>query len=248
MQPSENPTSEILKGLDLTVNAGEVHAIMGPSGSGKSTFASAVMGSRRYEVVSGAVHFMGDDVTDWPTDERAKAGIFLGFQRPQEIPAVSVIQFLHQALSARKGIDLSVAELRLATMGWMKRLGMDSSFIDRRLNEGFSADEKQRNEMLQMAILGPEIAILDATDSGINIDIDMKGLAAPGIREVRVDNPNMGVVLITNDLRLVDEVTSDHIHIHILIDGRIVASGGRELAAQLERDGDNAFRNMSIGV
>ena len=239
MQPSENPTSEILKGLDLTVNAGEVHAIMGPSGSGKSTFASAVMGSRRYEVVSGAVHFMGDDVTDWPTDERAKAGMFLGFQRPQEIPGVSVIQFLQQALSTRKGIDLSVAQLRLATMGWMKRLGMDSSFIDRRLNEGFSAGEKQHNEMLQLAILEPEIAILDETDSGI---------AAQGIREVRVDNPNIGVVLITNDLRLVDEVTFDHIHIHILINGRIVASGGRELTAQLERDGDNAFRNMSIGV
>ena len=246
MQPSENPTSEILAGLDLTVNAGEVHAIMGPSGSGKSTFASAVMGSRKYEVVSGAVHFMGDNVTDWPTDERAKAGMFLGFQRPQEIPGVSVILFLHQALSGRKGIDLSVAELRLATMGWMQRLGMDSSFIDRRLNEGFSADEKQRNEILQMAILEPEIAILDATDSGINIDVT--GLATPGIREVRVDNPNMGVVLITNDLRLVDEVTSDHIHIHILIDGRIVASGGRELTAQLDSDGDNAFRNMSIGV
>ena len=246
MQPSENPTSEILAGLDLTVNAGEVHAIMGPSGSGKSTFASAVMGSRKYEVVSGAVHFMGDNVTDWPTDERAKAGMFLGFQRPQEIPGVSVIQFLHQALSGRKGIDLSVAELRLATMGWMQRLGMDSSFIDRRLNEGFSADEKQRNEILQMAILEPEIAILDATDSGINIDVT--GLATPGIREVRVDNPSMGVVLITNDLRLVDEVTSDHIHIHILIDGRIVASGGRELTAQLDSDGDNAFRNMSIGV
>tara|TARA_B110000483_G_scaffold220259_1_gene275153 strand:- start:1383 stop:2135 length:753 start_codon:yes stop_codon:yes gene_type:complete len=250
VQPSENPSGEILEGLDLTVNAGEVHAIMGPSGSGTSTLANTIMGSSRYEVVSGSIHFMGDDVTDWPTDERAKAGMFLGFQRPQAIPGVSVIQFLHQALAARKGIDLSVAELRLVTVGWMRRLGVDSSFIDRQLNEGFSADEKQRHEMLQMAILEPEIAILDETESGIDIDIDIdiKAIAAQGIREARVDNPNMGVVLITNDLRLVDAVTSDDIHIHILIDGRIVASGGRDLAAQLEKNGDNALRTLSIGV
>lgn len=244
MQPAENPTGEILKGLDLTVNAGEVHAIMGPSGSGKSTLASTLMGSGEYEVVSGSIRFMGDDVTDWPTNERAKAGMFLGFQHPQEIPGVSVIQFLHQALSARKGMDLSVPELRLATMGWMQRLGMDSSFIDRRLNEGFSADEKKRNEMLQMAILEPEIAILDETNSGL--DIDALRIAAQGIREVRVDNPDMGVVLITNDQRLVDEVTPDHVH--ILVDGRIAASGGMELAKQLKKDGDNAFRTANIGV
>ncbi|MGZ0191912.1 MAG: Fe-S cluster assembly ATPase SufC, partial [Acidimicrobiales bacterium] len=170
------------------------------------------------------------------------------FQRPQVIPGVSVIQFLHQALAARKGIDLSVAELRLVTVGWMRRLGVDSSFIDRQLNEGFSADEKQRHEMLQMAILEPEIAILDETESGIDIDIDIKAIAAQGIREARVDNPNMGLILITNDLRLVDAVTSDDIHIHILIDGRIVASGGRDLAAQLEKNSDNALRTLSIGV
>ncbi len=169
------------------------------------------------------------------------------FQRPQAIPGVSVIQFLHQALAARKGIDLSVAELRLVTVGWMRRLGVDSSFIDRQLNEGFSADEKQRHEMLQMAILEPEMA---STGGGIDIDIDIdiKAIAAQGIREARVDNPNMGVVLITNDLRLVDAVTSDDIHIHILIDGRIVASGGRDLAAQLEKNSDNALRTLSIGV
>jgi Fe-S cluster assembly ATP-binding protein len=228
----------ILRGLDLTVNAGEVHAIMGPNGSGKSTLGSTLMGSPEYEVTAGTIEFLGDDVTEWPTDERAKAGMFLAFQYPQEIAGVSVIQFLRQAQSARKGIDLSVLELRLATMDWMKRLGMDSSFVDRYLNEGFSGGEKKRNEIMQMAILEPELAILDETDSGL--DIDALRVVAKGIREVRTDRPSMGVVLITHYQRLLDEVTPDHIH--ILVDGRIVATGGMELAEQLERDGYDAFR------
>ena len=229
---------EILRGLDLTVNAGEVHAIMGPNGSGKSTLGSTLMGSPEYEVTAGTIEFLGDDVTEWPPDERAKAGMFLAFQYPQEIAGVSVIQFLRQAQSARKGIDLSVLELRLATMDWMKRLGMDSSFVDRYLNEGFSGGEKKRNEIMQMAILEPELAILDETDSGL--DIDALRVVAQGIREVRVDRPSMGVVLITHYQRLLDEVTPDHIH--ILVDGRIVATGGMELAEQLERDGYDAFK------
>jgi len=238
VQPAENASGAILKGLNLTVNAGEVHAIMGPNGSGKSTLGSTLMGSSEYEVSSGTIEYQGDDITGWPADERAKAGMFLAFQYPQEIPGVSVIQFLRQALSARKGIDLSVLELRLATMDWMKRLGMDSSFVDRYLNEGFSGGEKKRNEIMQMAILEPEIAILDETDSGL--DIDALRIVAQGIREVRTDKPDMGVVLITHYQRLLDEVTPDYIH--ILVDGRIVASGGMELAAQLEKDGYEAFR------
>ena len=242
MRPAANDLATerppILRGLDLTVNAGEVHAIMGPNGSGKSTLGSTLMGSPEYEVTAGTIEFLGDDVTDWPTDERAKAGMFLAFQYPQEIAGVSVIQFLRQAQSARKGIDLSVLELRLATMDWMKRLGMDSSFVDRYLNEGFSGGEKKRNEIMQMAILEPELAILDETDSGL--DIDALRVVARGIREVRVDRPSMGVVLITHYQRLLDEVTPDHIH--ILVDGRIVATGGMELAEQLERDGYDAFR------
>ena len=206
---------------------------MGPNGSGKSTLGSTLLGSPEYEVTAGTITFRGDDVTDWPTDERAKAGMFLAFQYPQEIAGVSVIQFLRQALSARKGIDLSVLELRLATMDWMKRLGMDSSFVDRYLNEGFSGGEKKRNEIMQMAILEPELAILDETDSGL--DIDALRVVAQGIREVRADRPSMGVVMITHYQRLLDEVKPDHIH--ILVDGRIVASGGMELAEQLERDG-----------
>ena len=151
-KPTEGD-SEILRGFSLTVNEGEIHAIMGPNGCGKSTLANTLLASPEYEVVSGEIRFKGDDISEWPTDARAKAGIFLGFQYPQEIAGVSVIQFLRQALSARKGIDLSVLELRLAAMAWMKRLGMDSAFVDRYLNEGFSGGEKKRNEIMQMAIL-----------------------------------------------------------------------------------------------
>ncbi len=237
-QPAEGDHGEILRGLDLTVAAGEVHAIMGPNGSGKSTLGASLMGSPEYEITDGTIQFLGDDVTEWPVDERAKAGMFLAFQYPQEIAGISVIQFLRQALSARKGIDLSVLELRLATMEWMKRLGMDSGFVDRYLNEGFSGGEKKRNEIMQMAILEPELAILDETDSGL--DIDALRIVAKGIHEVREDRPEMGVVLITHYQRLLDEVTPDKVH--ILVDGRIVASGGMELAAELERDGYEAFR------
>ena len=230
---------EILKGLDIIVRSGEVHAIMGPNGCGKSTLASSLLASPEYEVTEGRILFQGDDITDWPTDVRAKAGMFLGFQYPQEIAGVSVIQFLRQALSARKGIDLSVLELRLATMDWMKRLGIDSSFVDRYLNEGFSGGEKKRNEIMQMAILEPDLAVLDETDSGL--DIDALRIVAKGIREVRADRPAMGVVLITHYQRLLDELAPDHVH--IMVDGRIVKSGGMELAEQLERDGYESFRS-----
>ena len=235
--PTEGDT-EILKGLDLTVRRGEVHAIMGPNGSGKSTLASTLLASPEYQVTAGQILFQGDDITTWPTDIRAKAGIFLAFQYPQEIAGVSVMQFLRQAASARSGIDLSVLELRLSAMEWMKRLGMDSSFVDRYLNEGFSGGEKKRNEILQMAILEPELAILDETDSGL--DIDALRTVANGIREIRSERPDLSLVLITHYQRLLDELRPDCIH--IMIDGRIVASGGMELAAQLEVDGYEAFR------
>ena len=242
-QPAEGDHGEILRGLDLAVGRGEIHAIMGPNGSGKSTLGATLMGSPEYEVTDGTIEFLGDDITDWPVDERAKAGMFLAFQYPQEIAGVSVIQFLRQALSARKGIDLSVLELRLATMEWMKRLGMDSGFVDRYLNEGFSGGEKKRNEVMQMAVLEPELAILDETDSGL--DIDALRIVAKGIHEVRDERPEMGVVLITHYQRLLDEVTPDHVH--ILVDGRIVASGGMELARELERDGYDSFKAPAGG-
>ena len=230
--------ADILKGLNITVNAGEVHAIMGPNGCGKSTLASCLLASPEYEVTSGQIFLHGDEITEWPTDVRAKAGLFLGFQYPQEIAGVSVIQFLRQALSARKGIDLSILELRLATMDWMKRLGMDSSFVDRYLNEGFSGGEKKRNEIMQMAILEPDIAVLDETDSGL--DIDALRIVAKGIRAVRADRPTMGVVLITHYQRLLDELAPDYVH--VMVDGRIVVSGGMEIAEKLEVSGYESFR------
>jgi Fe-S cluster assembly ATP-binding protein len=237
---AEGGQTEILRGLDLVVREGEVHAIMGPNGSGKSTLAATLLGTPDYEVTGGRIVFKGNDVTDWPTDVRAKAGIFLAFQYPQEIAGVSVIQFLRTALSARKGMDLSVLELRLAAMDWMKRLGMDSSFVDRYLNEGFSGGEKKRNEIMQMAILEPEVAILDETDSGL--DIDALRIVARGIQEVRRDRPTLGIVLITHYQRLLDELRPDHVH--VLVDGRIVASGGMEIAERLERQGYDAFRSV----
>jgi Fe-S cluster assembly ATP-binding protein len=235
-QPDGTRT-EILKGVDLTVGEGEVHALMGPNGSGKSTLATVLLGSPEYEVTEGSIRFRGEDITEWPPEVRGKAGIFLAFQYPQEIPGVSVLNFLRQSLSARKGIELSVLELRLAIMEWMERLEMDSSFMERYVNDGFSGGEKKRNEILQMAILEPEMAILDETDSGL--DIDALRVVATGVQEVRTDRPQLGVLAITHYQRLLTELRPDHVH--VIVDGRIVESGGPELSEQLEREGYERF-------
>ncbi len=228
---------EILKGLSLTVGEGEIHALMGPNGSGKSTLANVLLGSPEYEVTSGRILFRGDDITDWDTDVRAKAGLFLAFQYPQEIAGVSVLNFLRQALSARKGMEMSVLELRLELMEWMGRLGMDDSFLERYLNEGFSGGEKKRNEILQMAVLEPEMAILDETDSGL--DIDALKAVAGGVNEIRSERPTLGTLAITHYQRLLDHLQPDVVH--VMVDGRVVASGGMELAATLEADGYESF-------
>jgi len=236
--PEGNQASvEILKGVSLSVGEGEVHALMGPNGSGKSTLASALMGSPEYEITSGRILFRGDDITDWDTDVRAKAGIFLAFQYPQEIAGVSVLNFLRQSLSARKGMEMSVLELRLSLMEWMERLDMDESFMERYVNEGFSGGEKKRNEILQMAVLEPEFAILDETDSGL--DIDALRTVATGVQEIRKDRPALGALAITHYQRLLDHLEPDHVH--ILIDGKVVRSGGLELATVLEDDGYESF-------
>ena len=228
---ADQPDETILHGVDLTVQPGEIHAIMGPNGSGKSTLANSLLGNPDYEITEGSILLRGDDVTDWDVDVRGKAGMFLAFQYPQSIPGVSVINFLRQALSARKGIDLSVLELRLAIMEWMERLDMDPSFADRYLNEGFSGGEKKRNEILQMAILEPKLAILDETDSGL--DIDALRIVANGVNALRGEGRAM--LVITHYQRLLDYIVPDAVH--VLADGRIVRSGGKELAHELEDKG-----------
>jgi Fe-S cluster assembly ATP-binding protein len=235
--------NEILRGVSLAVPAGEVHALMGPNGSGKSTLAATLLGNPAYEVTAGRILFEGDDVTSLSTDQRAARGLFLGFQHPEEIPGVSVLNFLRQAMSARRGIDdFSVLEVRMAVIDWAKRLGMDSRFIERYLNEGFSGGEKKRNEILQMALMEPDFAVLDETDSGL--DIDALGVVARGIEEVRSARRELGILLITHYRRILEHLTPDAVH--ILLGGRIVASGGRELADRLEREGFDAFRTAEI--
>ena len=228
----------ILKGVDLSLRAGEIHALMGPNGSGKSTLANVLLGNRGFKITAGAVYYKGEDVTAWPPTDRGAAGMFLAFQHPEAIPGVSVIQFLRQALSNRTGVNLTVLELRLKVMDAMKELGMESSFADRYLNEGFSGGERKRNEILQMAVLEPDLAILDETDSGL--DIDALRTVANGVN--KLTGPERGFLIITHYQRLLDYVTPDFVH--IFLDGQIVESGGPDLAGRLEEDGYEAFRTV----
>ncbi|GIU83826.1 MAG: ABC transporter ATP-binding protein [Acidimicrobiales bacterium] len=232
---------EILRGVDLQIGCGEVHAVMGPNGSGKSTLAETIMGNPQYEVKSGRIIFKGEDITSWGPAERARAGLFLAFQYPQEIQGVSVVNFLRQALSQRTGVELSVLELRLAIMEWMERLGMDATFGDRHLNEGFSGGEKKRNEILQMAILRPDLAVLDETDSGL--DVDALSVVARGVQEVRREKPDMAVLTITHYRRLLEHLTPDRVH--VLMGGRLVASGGLDLAESIDSEGYERWRELA---
>jgi Fe-S cluster assembly ATP-binding protein len=228
---------EIVKGVDLVVNHGEVHALMGPNGCGKSTLASALAGNPEYELTGGTVKLNGDDIADWDPDVRARAGLFLAFQYPQAIPGVSVRNFLQQAVQARTGKDVSTIEIYMSLSEWMETLGMDTAFMDRFLNEGFSGGEKKRNEILQMALLEPEMAILDETDSGL--DIDALRIVADGVQTVRSKKPELGVLIITHYQRLLDHLQPDVVH--VMSEGKIVQTGGMELVATIEADGFEAF-------
>ncbi|MBI30477.1 MAG: Fe-S cluster assembly ATPase SufC [Actinobacteria bacterium] len=239
LHASAEDGTRILNGVNMTINEGEVHALMGPNGSGKSTLASVLLGSPEYSVTSGSIQFRGEEITDWSAEMRGKSGIFLAFQYPHEVAGVSVINFLRQALSARRDMQMSVLELRLSIMEWLERLNMDPSFAERYLNEGFSGGEKKRNEILQMAILEPEVAILDETDSGL--DIDALGVVADGVAKVREKNSDLGVLTITHYQRLLEYLNPDLVH--IIMDGRIVATGGNEIVEKLESSGYDSFKS-----
>lgn len=229
---------DILRGVDLLILEGELHALMGPNGSGKSTLANVLMGHPGYEVTRGKILFRGQDVTGLAPDERGRLGIFLGFQYPQEIPGVKVLNFMQTALSRRKGIDLSLLEIRLSLMEKMAMLEMDQSFMDRHLNEGFSGGEKKRNEILQMALLEPDLAVLDETDSGL--DVDALRIVGSGIRSIRESKPTMSALVITHYRRILEYLEPDRVH--VLVAGRIVESGGPELAERVDSKGFDAFR------
>jgi Fe-S cluster assembly ATP-binding protein len=222
---------QILNGVDLTVNRGEVHAIMGPNGSGKSTLANSLMGHPRYQVTGGSIVFKGEDVLALPPDERARRGIFLAFQYPTSIPGVTMVNFLRQAMKAVRGQDVPVREFREKLLSTMKMLKMDEQFARRYVNEGFSGGEKKRAEILQMGILDPDLAVMDETDSGL--DIDALRTVAEGVNALMT--PQLGVVLITHYQRLLNYIKPQFVH--ILYQGRIIESGGPELALQLEEQG-----------
>ena len=222
---------EIVKGLDLEVGTGEIHAIMGPNGSGKSTLANVLMGHPRYEVTGGSITFQGEDVFELEPDERAKLGMFLAFQYPSEVPGVSVANFLRTAVNSVREEELSAMEMYRLIQDKMKIMQMDPRFAERYLNEGFSGGEKKRNEILQMLMLDPKLAIMDETDSGL--DIDALQVVAKGVNELR--GPDFSAVIITHYQRILRYIEPDHVH--VMLDGRLVTSGGKELALDLEDKG-----------
>lgn len=239
---------EILKGLNLTIKQGEVHALMGPNGSGKSTLAYTLMGHPGYEVVGGEVVFQGEDILELAPDERSRAGLFLAFQYPVAIPGVTLANFLRTAINARRrALDpedkgIPIPEFRKLLKEKMDNLKMDHVFAGRYLNDGFSGGEKKRAEILQLATLEPKIAVLDETDSGL--DIDALRTVAEGVSALR--GPDLGVLIITHYQRILEYIKPDFVH--IMFDGRIVESGGPELALQLEDQGYDWIREKYSAV
>lgn len=238
---------EILKGVDLTVGQGEIHALMGPNGTGKSTLAYALLGHPRYNVIQGQMLFNGRDLEDMEPDERARLGLFLAFQYPVAIPGVSLANFLRSAINARLRADnpedkgVSIPKFRKMLKEKMDLLQMPHEFAGRYLNEGFSGGEKKRAEILQLATLEPEIAVLDETDSGL--DIDALRIVASGVNALA--GPELGVLIITHYQRILNYIKPDHVH--IMLDGRIVESGGADLAEHLEEHGYDWIRERHNG-
>jgi Fe-S cluster assembly ATP-binding protein len=222
---------EIVKGLNLEVGEGEIHAIMGPNGSGKSTLANVLMGHPRYEVTGGSITFQGEDIFELEPDERAKLGMFLAFQYPSEVPGVSVANFLRTAVNSVREEELSPMEMYRLLQEKMSIMQMDPKFAERYLNEGFSGGEKKRNEILQMLMLDPKLAIMDETDSGL--DIDALQVVAKGVNEMK--GPEFSAVIITHYQRILRYIEPDRVH--VMLDGRLVTSGGKELADDLEEKG-----------
>jgi len=224
---------EILKGVNLTINTNEIHAIMGPNGTGKSTLASAIMGHPKYEVTSGSVHLDGEDVLEMEVDERAQAGLFLAMQYPSEITGVTNADFLRSAINARReeGDEISIMKFIRDLDKKMEFLEMDQDMAQRYLNEGFSGGEKKRNEILQMMMIQPKFAVLDEIDSGL--DIDALKVVSNGINEMRGEG--FGCLIITHYQRLLNYITPDHVH--VMMQGKVVKSGGPELAHKLEAQG-----------
>ena len=236
---------EILRSIDLEVRAGEVHAVMGPNGSGKSTLAQVLAGHPGYVVTAGEVTYRGQDLLALPAEERARAGLFLAFQYPVEIPGVNNMYFLKAALNAlrkhRGQEELDAIEFMALVRERMKWLDMDETLLNRSVNEGFSGGEKKRNEIFQMAVLEPRLCILDETDSGL--DIDALRIVASGVNSMR--SPERAMIVVTHYQRLLNYVVPDYVH--VLIDGRIVRSGGKELAIELEEKGYGWLESLSAG-
>lgn len=222
---------EILKGVNLTINGGEVHALMGRNGSGKSTLSYTLMGHPRYTVTKGQILYKGQDLAEMSADQRARSGVYLAFQYPVAIPGVSISNFLRSIVKARRGKDVPVKEFRKELKGHMAELEMKDDFLSRYINDGFSGGEKKRLEILQMALLKPELALLDETDSGL--DIDALKVVATGINSMT--GPDMAVLLITHYQRILNYITPGFVH--VMQAGQIVLSGGSELATELEARG-----------
>lgn len=234
----------ILKGVDLTIRPGEIHAIMGPNGSGKSTLAKLIAGHPGYEATGGSVTFQGEDLLDMEPDERSQAGVFMAFQYPVEIPGVSIANFLRTSLQARleNGEELDLFDFQELLMDRMELLDMDPSFAQRPVNDGFSGGEKKRNEILQMSVLKPSMAVMDETDSGL--DIDALKVVSQGVNALRRESPDMSVLLITHYQRILNYIIPDVVH--VMIKGRIVESGGPEVAMELEARGYEEYRKAHV--